>query len=935
MNNWGIKKRVLFLALLPTLIVAISLSFYFSYSRINYIEETLLQKGQSLASFLAPACEYGVFSGNLEILDRIISKALNEEDVTSVSISNAYDEILITRSNIEKNNKTSNSLLSFLVTEKQIYFSEEITTTEINIEDFDELFETDIKTYNPSARNIGRVYITLSNLSTRTQQIDSLLKSFLITFAGLIITAFIAIKTSRGVIHPIQKLTTAVKEIAHGKLNTRISIDSGGEIGSLEDGVNKMAQEIQLVRQELQTQVDKATAILQKTLNELEIQNIELDLARNQAISASKIKSEFLANMSHEIRTPMNGVLGFTDLLTKTDLTHQQNDFVRTISSSASNLLTIINDILDFSKIESGKLNIDNISFNLSDAIDDIISMFSPMAYKNDIELVYHPYPDIPETLTGDPARIRQILINLIGNAIKFTPKGQVVIRIIVASKSDEHLTLKMTISDSGIGMDTISKKRLFTAFTQADTSISRKFGGTGLGLVISKKLAELMGGDIGFDSEINKGSTFWLSIPLIIDSSKAKKKNINIINNDKNVILFESLTQNRIATRTMLDNLGANTIEISRIEKIPELIAELGADNISAIIVGINRSNINNLYLLKNISNVLDKAEPPYLVITSAFENTELETIRNIGIKNIISRCSHQTVLKKRILKVLNAENHIESIIDNETNDEENIEYNWQDINILLVDDNEINLKLAKTLLKEKDIKIATAKDGEEAIELANNNFYDLIFMDLHMPKIDGFQSTEHIRNTDNPCKNTIIIALTANAIPEEQARVYDSGMNDILLKPISEKELFNVLKHWLKLSTNNSDGTTTENEKHTETNSLDIYNDKEGIELAGGNKQLADELFAMLLKELPDHKQELKTAQNNNDLEKLKYHTHKLHGATSYCGVPTLRTAARALEDIIDESKTEELENAYNDIISAINELVDYYENHFNQKA
>ncbi len=932
MKNWGIKKRVLFLSILPTLIVAISLSFYFSYNRINYIEDSLFQKGRSLASFLAPACEYGVFSGNMEILDKIISKTLEEKDVTSVTISNAYDEILITRSNVGKNRPPPSSLLSFLINERQINFTEDITTTEINVNDFDELFETDINSHNGSIRNIGRIYLTLSNLSTRTQQLDSLLKSFLITFAGLIITAFIAIKISKSVIDPIQKLTTAVKEIAHGKLNTQINIDSGGEIGSLENSVSKMAQEIQLVRQDLQTQVDKATAILQKTLDELEIQNIELDLARNQAISASKIKSEFLANMSHEIRTPMNGVLGFTDLLTKTELSSQQKDFVNTISSSATNLLTIINDILDFSKIESGKLNIESINFNLSDTIDDIISMFAPMAYKNNIELICHSYPDIPHTLNGDPARIRQILVNLIGNAIKFTPKGQVVIRTIATSQTDEHISLKFTISDTGIGMDELSKKRLFTAFTQADTSISRKFGGTGLGLVISKKLAELMGGDIGFDSAINKGSTFWLSVPLIISNENKEPVKAN----NETIILFEPLTQNRIATRTMLDSLGINTIEINNIEKIPELVNNSNDIKITAIIAGINRSNIDNIYFINNLANILKKAALPYLTIASAFENSEFDHITNAGITNIISRCANQGIWHNEILNILSSKQNTSSNTESKNKSNKNMIYNWEKIHILLVDDNEINLKLARILLENNGIQVTTANNGEEAIDLTRDNFYNLIFMDLHMPKSDGFQATEHIRKTNNPCKKTSIIALTANAIPEEQICVYDSGMNDILLKPITEKELFDVLKRWLQPPSENISCITNKEQTHTKNvNNSEIYNEKDGIKLAGGNKQLADELFSMLIKELPDHRQKIMVAQNNNDMEKLKYHTHKLHGATSYCGVHSLRAAARALEDIIDNSKIEELEDACINAISAIDELVNFYEKHFDQES
>lgn len=929
MRLWGIKKRVLFLALLPTLVIAVSLSFYFNYTRINQIEDALLQKGKLLANHLAPACEYGVFSGNLNILDSLITKTLSEDDVINVRITNAYDEVLISRSNREHRGKESNSLLSILASEEELEFSSIITTSEIDINDFDELFETNINAPKTSIKNIGNVYVTLSKKSTRVQQIDSILKGFLITFTGLILTAFLAIKISRGVVDPIQKLTHAVKQIAHGELGTRIDIDSGGEIGSLEQGVNKMAEEIQVVRQDLQTQVVKATSKLQKTLDELEIQNIELDLARNQALSASQIKSEFLANMSHEIRTPMNGVLGFTDLLEKTELNAEQKDFVNTIKNSASNLLTIINDILDFSKIESGKLHIDNVSFNLPEVIDDIISMFAPMAYNKDLELISHNYPDIPSILTGDPSRIRQILINLIGNAIKFTPSGHIIVRTIVTAKSNDSVSLKFTVTDTGIGMDEISKQRLFTAFTQADTSISRKFGGTGLGLVISKKLAVLMDGDIGFESSPNEGTTFWLSLSLAFDTKQLKKEPKKYT--EQSVILFEPLIQNRLATRNLLDSLNIKAIETGRADKILEL-QEQNKDNISAIIAGINRTNIRNELFVSSLAKTLNMIELPYLTITSTFENNELDKVLELGIHNAVSRCARHKHLKEKILTLFELEFSDTLAIDTTAMSDVNEYKQWKDLHVLLVDDNDINLKLAKTLLNNNDVSVDTAKNGQEAVSLANDIEYDIIFMDLHMPKVDGFQATEQIRASDSPCKSIPIIALTANAMPEEQKLIFSAGMNDILLKPITEKQLFNVFEHWISndlISQKNN----LEDTGNTITPVSDIYNEQEGIELAGGNSQLANELFAMLMKELPEHRKKIDTAYKENNIENLKYFTHKLHGATSYCGVPLLRQFSKKLEDFIDDSALEEYEDATSNVLSAIDQLTDFYNNQFIQ--
>lgn len=917
MRNWGINKRVMFLALLPTLLIAITLATYFSFKHYTYIERSLHNKGQLIADNLAPACEYGVFSGNLEILDNLISNTLNNNDITNITIANEYGETLISRT---RKLKGSNSILPLFTKIREFKYSATIKSNEVILSDYNEFIPNE---NNRSENILGYIHVTLNNQSTQAQQLDGLLKGFLITLSGLFFTVFLAISISRSVVNPVQRLTEAVKKIAHGELQTRIKIDSGGEIGSLEEGVNKMASEMQMIHSELQDKVNIATRDLKKTLEELEIQNIELDLARNQALSASKIKSEFLANMSHEIRTPMNGVIGFTELLGKTKLSNEQNDYVNTIRSSASSLLTIINDILDFSKIESGKLNIENISFNLDDVMDEIITMFAPMAYQKDIELIYHPTLKLPNSILGDPSRIRQILINLISNAVKFTKHGHVIIRVIIETKPDKNKVIRFIVTDTGMGMDELSKKRLFTAFTQADTSISRNFGGTGLGLVISRKLADLMNGDIGFESTIHKGSSFWFTVPL---SSTESATELTDKNSCLKVILFESTDQNRLASRSLLNSIGIETVETGRIDKLIKLVEADKKHSFTGIVAGITRNNIKNTFMLNNLSKQLKTCGLPYITMASIFDINDMQYLTEAGLSNIVYRCSRINILKNNILSSFTQLTEVMNY-EKQTKKDTIAPINISNNRVLVVDDNEINLKLAKTLLEMQGVQVSTAEDGKQAINMANNNFYDLIFMDLHMPKLDGFEAAKIIRKSDNPCNKTTIIALTANAMPDEQLQVFNSGMNDILLKPITEQQLMNIFNRWAEKPEDVITDIDNDSTHPIDLNTYNIYDLKQAVELAGGNELLANELFSMLIKELPIHKENLLTALDESDSYNLKKHIHKLHGGSKYCGVPNLQKKSAEFERIISLDEVDKIKSGLNDVVFAIDELLDYY--------
>ncbi|MCK4708090.1 MAG: HAMP domain-containing protein, partial [Gammaproteobacteria bacterium] len=354
MSNYSIRKRVLFLALLPTAITVFSLVGYFTYSNIQDLSATLHERGKNLSKYLSQISEFAVFSGNIELLETLITKTLNEDDVQQISIVDLDNEIITSMT--QKTIKNANDKpYGFLIKENLLTFKSDIVNTEIEISDF---FINETEPPNTDTK-IGTIILKISSLNTTDQQFNIFFKSLIIAFAGLVLSTILALYISQGVINPIQSLTSAVKRIAAGNLNVHVNISSSGELDTLVKGFNNMTEELSISRHNLQNQVNAATSTLKNTLEELEKKNITLDISKSQAIDASRIKSEFLANMSHEIRTPMNAIIGFSDVLSEEQLTQEQKYYVTIIRDSAKNLLQLINDILDFSKIEAGKLDIE------------------------------------------------------------------------------------------------------------------------------------------------------------------------------------------------------------------------------------------------------------------------------------------------------------------------------------------------------------------------------------------------------------------------------------------------------------------------------------------------------------------------------------------------------------------------------------------------
>ncbi|RKZ68100.1 MAG: hypothetical protein DRQ44_04915 [Gammaproteobacteria bacterium] len=922
MIRLGISKQIVLIATLPALFVAAILSIHYIWDQFDYISASLDSNGKLIAKQLSPAAEYAVYSGNIELIKPLAKTIINNDPVLRVQILDKNDNIIFDISKPEDTTKRDRSILeNIFEKEKQLEFSEPIFAAQIPVDDIENtLLE---KSIDDKSIYIGKTIVTITNRFVIKEKIEQIKHGALITLLILLSTILIVIRISSNITRPIKSLTRTVRNITSGNLDTYIELNSTGELGILEACINHMKNKLKDSQTDLEIQLDVFTEELQQTLEELEIRNAELDITRSKAIYANNAKSEFLANMSHEIRTPLSGIIGFTELLQGTSLSTQQQDYSNTIHKSSITLLEIINDILDLSKIESGKVEISSSEFNLIDIIEDIINLLSQNALDKNIELFYRVEKDLATIIHADSFRLHQILTNLIGNAIKFTDKGYVYLQVTKGELEDSKNSIKFTVSDTGIGMSNNVKTNLFKAFTQADTSITRRFGGTGLGLVISRKLTLLMKGEIGFDSTEGEGSTFWFSVPVTPVLMENKKSELNnkkiafVCNHFIAKQAFKALFSNWQCSVSdyVLDDIDSN-----------KGITEIN-QSYDIVIVLLSNKDLNQ-GATSIILNKLDFSIPSLLIVSTQ-SHTTLKNLQQQIFNNAVFTSEKVDVIKQKLINIL--DENLPAVISETTNNDSKNTLDLSHVNIMAVDDNEINLRLVEIILNKHRARVTTARSGTQAINYARMNSYDIIFMDLHMPGLDGYETANKIRET-SPGKQPVIIALTANALPQEKEKAIQSGMNGILIKPISDAILQKVINQWvLKEPTNtqelnnikaNNTGKTEKRPGHEK----NVFSIAIAKEFTGDNEKLAYELFNMLRTELDDYNKAISIAVEANDLKKLHEQVHKLHGASRCCGTTELKETSSHIENLIHQNISFDIKKETLPLLIAIKNVADY---------
>ena len=915
MNDISLKARILLMTLLPAGAVLLALGGYFSWQAIADLNRQLLESGFMTVEHLQSRAATVLLAGEPEQLRAHLAATLNQPDVRAVSLYDS-DRLILEHSGPQMHAPELTLGVDNLGagTGLQVRQSDNSSRFLLPLLATSELRTITSPDYEADAL-LGWLEVELGhgNLDLRRYQI--LLHTLVLILIGLTLIGLVVSSLARRISDPITRANHAVSRISRGQLDVRLGEQGSREIDDLANGINAMAETLQSAQGELQQNIDQATEDLRQTLETIEVQNIELDMARKTALEASRIKSEFLANMSHELRTPLNGIIGFSNLLQRTEMSNRQQDYLGTIETSADNLLAIINEILDFSKIEAGKLILDDLPFNLRDLIQDTLTMLAPAAHLKQLELVSIIYRDTPIGLSGDALRLKQILSNLISNAIKFTQRGSVSIRTMLEQEDETQALLRISVTDTGVGLTPIEQKSLFQAFSQADNSMSRQAGGTGLGLTIAKRLVEQMQGEIGLRSAAGEGSEFWLTVRL----QKSSQTNDDLPEKPLVRLRAAVLEPMVLSSQTLLhclDDLGLETCSYDHISQLEEDLAA-------------RRHTPQHVDLVLISSAVTDRSETligrvnrhsgvggcKTIVLTDTTEQyPELDQL-SPGEYQVLSR----PVCVRRLSRAINRLFRPEPV----TLPQHTVSTR-PSVRILCVDDNAANLKLVETFLVQMGAQVLTASSGDEALELLAGESVDLIFMDVQMPGMDGRETTTELRLREQlaGCEPRPIIALTAHALADERRKLLQCGMNDYMSKPISPEQLSHCVLRWTGVALNLGPiASQNDYPTHRPERREQVIDREEGLRLAAGKADLEADMLRMLIDSLPIEQARIKEHNSASRPDVLLETIHKLHGACRYCGVPQLRSCCQRAEDLLKRSQPHDA--AVNELIAAIERL------------
>lgn len=893
MTNYSLRARMMILILAPTVLIGLLLSIFFVVHRYNDLQRQLEDAGASIIEPLAVSSEYGMNLQNRESIGQLISvlHRRHSDIVRAISVYDDHNRLFVT-SNFHLD-PSQMQLPAGAPFPRRLSVDRHgdimILRTPIISESYspDESAIADAKN---TKNMLGYVALELDLKSVRLQQYKEIFISSVMMLFCIGIALIFGWRLMRDVTGPIRNMVNTVDRIRRGQLDSRVEGFMLGELDMLKNGINSMAMSLAAYHEEMQHNIDQATSDLRETLEQMEIQNVELDLAKKRAQEAARIKSEFLANMSHELRTPLNGVIGFTRLTLKTELNPTQRDHLNTIERSANNLLAIINDVLDFSKLEAGKLILESIPFPLRNTLDEVVTLLAHSSHDKGLELTLNIKNDVPDNVIGDPLRLQQVITNLVGNAIKFTESGNIDILVEKRALSNTKVQIEVQIRDTGIGIPERDQSRLFQAFRQADASISRRHGGTGLGLVITQKLVNEMGGDISFHSQPNRGSTFWFHIHLDL--------NPNVIIDGPSTACLAGkrlayIEPNATAAQCTLDLLSDTPVEVVYSPTFSALpLAHYDIMILSVPVTFREPLTMQHERLAKaaSMTDFLLLALPCHTQINA-------EKLKQGGAAACLLKPLTSTRLLPALTEYCQLNHHPEPLL---------MDTSKITMTVMAVDDNPANLKLIGALLEDKVQHVELCDSGHQAVDRAKQMQFDLILMDIQMPDMDGIRACELIHQLPHQ-QQTPVIAVTAHAMAGQKEKLLSAGMNDYLAKPIEEEKLHNLLLRY-KPGANVAARLMAPEPAEFIFNPNATLDWQLALRQAAGKPDLARDMLQMLIDFLPEVRNKIEeqlVGENPNGLVDL---VHKLHGSCGYSGVPRMKNLCQLIEQQLRSGVHEE---------------------------
>ncbi|TVP43298.1 MAG: response regulator [Halomonas sp.] len=892
----SLNTRLLFALLGFPLLVYAMMSIFFVFQSDAEAFVMKKERLESAGTLLAPGLSDAITASDSQRLEALARQLVNLEGMRSVALFDAQGNQLVLLGQSEPAPLSA-------PTHRQLTMNEDVLRLRLPL-----------NMAHGSGNNVGWLD---AEMDTRELILGRYKLIASLSLGGMLLGLLmflVAFAISRYTSRPIEEANQALYRLSRGDYRLRLASHRAKELRHLATHVNVLAEHFQQAQRDMQTQIEQATSELQESMETIEEQNIKLDLAHRSALQANAVKSEFLANMSHEIRTPLNGIIGFCRLLGRSSLDIRQQEWLQHVHRACDNLLMLVNDVLDFSKLEANRLTLEETDIDIVALIDEVVGLHAPEAQNKQLNLVAMVYDDVPTPLCGDPLRIHQVLNNLISNALKFTHQGDVIVRVMLDNHEGQHVVLNLSVSDTGIGLSDAHQQTLFSAFSQAEPSHSRQFGGSGLGLTICRQLIERMGGEITVESELGKGTTFSFTLPMLAHKAAERPPEMSLDN--PSIRLHEEHPPTRHLLEHLLKRWDATPIALDAPEK-----AQL-------LILGLEPSDFTP-ERHAHWQAVIDQTPCPVLVLANG-NSFDLPALQLTQGGETLYKPFSRAQLVASLTKLLSPA----FVPDTEESASLPITTLSHTLKLLIVDDNAPNRALLKAMLETPQIHITTVESGQQAIEFAKKNTVDMTLMDIRMPGMDGVQTTQALRRISSTWARCPIIAVTAHVLSSERQKWLAEGLDDVLIKPIDEAILQQLLRRFLDLPQQTDgipqDPITTDHihtghvytdhvhtdDPHTPPSpdsatasvlpshadtapaTLPVMDLAIGTRLAGGKEYLAREQLKRLIDGLQESERHMREAYAQENLPTLLDWVHGLNGASRYCGAPELALLVETLE-------------------------------------